>query len=59
MSLSHNQPFKLLDDVYGLAKGMYRMIVVDHKSDIAICVLIRPEDTTHRRPGVNRPEFCR
>ncbi|WP_407713686.1 transposase [Comamonas testosteroni] len=51
MSLSHNQPFKLIDDVYGLVKGLYRMIVVDLQSDIAICVLIRPEDALHRRPG--------
>ena len=51
MPLSHNQPFKLLDDAYGLVKGLYRMIVVDPQFDVAICVLIRPEDAAHRRPG--------
>ncbi|WP_034408196.1 DDE-type integrase/transposase/recombinase [Comamonas thiooxydans] len=51
MPLSHNQPFKLLEDAYGLVKGLYRMIVVDPQFDVAICVLIRPEDASHRRPG--------
>ena len=51
MSLSHNQPFKLLEDAYGLVKGLYRMIIVEPQGDIAICVLIRPEDANNRRPG--------
>lgn len=51
MPLSHNQPFRLLDDAYGLVRGLYRMVIADPQFDLAICVLIRPEDPTHRRPG--------
>ena len=51
MPLSHNQPFRLLDDAYGLVRGLYRMVIAEHQFDLAICVLIRPEDPTHRRPG--------
>lgn len=58
MSLSHNQPFKLLDDAYGLVKGLYRLVITDPQSDVAICVLIRPEDPAHRRPGGRPISTC-
>lgn len=58
MSLSHNQPLKLLDDVYGLVKGLYRIVIADTQSDVAICVLIRPEDPAYRRPGGRPVSTC-
>lgn len=51
MPLSHNQPFKLLENAYGLVAGLYRMVIADPRLDIAICVLIHPEDPMHKRPG--------
>ncbi|WP_159918326.1 DDE-type integrase/transposase/recombinase [Pantoea sp. 18069] len=55
MPLSHNQPFKLLEDAYGLAAGFYRMVFADPQADIAVCVLIRPADPTCRKPGGRLP----
>lgn len=51
MPLSHNQPFRVLNDAYGLVKGFYRMVLAERASDTVICILFRPEDPTHRRPG--------
>lgn len=51
MPLSHNQPFRLLSDAYGLVKGFYRLVLAERASDTVICILFRPEDATQRRPG--------
>lgn len=51
MPLSHNQPFRLLSDAYGLVKGFYRMVLAERASDAVICILFRPEDPAHRRSG--------
>lgn len=58
MDLTHNQVIRLSDTAFGIAPGLYRVVLDLPVDQITVCVLIKPDDPAIKQHG-GRKKFLK